>query len=206
MKQKVDIENWVRKEQFKFFSQFEEPYYGVCVTIDCTVAYQFAKQNGISFFLYYLYQAIAATQTVEAFRYRIEGEDVFLYDQINGGSTVARSNGTFGFGYFNYYPSFETFLENAMPEIERVQNTNDLTRSSATNLIRCSALPWLDFTSLSHARMFSKKDSCPWISFGKMTENGGRKTMPVSIHVHHALVDGLHVGQFVDSFQQLMNS
>jgi chloramphenicol O-acetyltransferase type A len=81
-----------------------------------------------------------------------------------------------------------------------------LTRNTAENVIRYSALPWLDFTSLSHARMFSLPDSCPRISFGKMTEKGGGRSMPVAIHVNHALVDGIHVGQYVDRFQELMLS
>jgi chloramphenicol O-acetyltransferase type A len=29
--------------------------------------------------------------------------------------------------------------------------------------------------------------------------------MSMSIHVHHGLMDGYHVGQFVDCFQELMN-
>ncbi|MEL7004699.1 MAG: hypothetical protein AAFN93_18470 [Bacteroidota bacterium] len=29
--------------------------------------------------------------------------------------------------------------------------------------------------------------------------------MPVSIHVHHGLVDGIHVGQYCDLFQKLLN-
>ena len=30
--------------------------------------------------------------------------------------------------------------------------------------------------------------------------------MPVSIHVHHALADGLHVAQFVEHFQKLLDA
>ncbi|HNZ72690.1 MAG TPA: CatA-like O-acetyltransferase, partial [Prolixibacteraceae bacterium] len=66
-------------------------------------------------------------------------------------------------------------------------------------------IPWLDFTGISHARSFSHPDSCPKISFGKVTEKEGIKTMPVSVHVHHALVDGYHVGLFIDKFQDLLN-
>ncbi|TYP97099.1 chloramphenicol acetyltransferase [Sphingobacterium allocomposti] len=29
--------------------------------------------------------------------------------------------------------------------------------------------------------------------------------MPVSIHVHHGLVDGYHVGLFIDRYQELMD-
>jgi hypothetical protein len=57
------------------------------------------------------------------------------------------------------------------------------------NVIHFSAIPWLNFTSLSHARSYT--DSCPKISFGKMmTTDDGTKTMAMSIHVHHGLIDG----------------
>ena len=39
----------------------------------------------------------------------------------------------------------------------------------------------------------------------KLDENG-KKTMPISVHVHHGLVDGYHVGLFLDALQQLMNA
>ena len=39
-----------------------------------------------------------------------------------------------------------------------------------------------------------------------MTENNGVKEMPVSIHGHHALMDGYHVGMFVEKFQNLLNN
>jgi chloramphenicol O-acetyltransferase type A len=77
--------------------------------------------------------------------------------------------------------------------------------STAENVIRYSALPWIDFTALSHARMFAFRDSCPKISFGKMTKNDEIRSMPVSIHVHHALVDGIQLGQFIECYQKLMN-
>lgn len=205
MKQQLDIETWARREHFHFFKQFEEPFFGVCVNIDCTVAYHDAKVKGVSFFLYYLYQSLAAAQRIEPFRLRIEGDSVFIYDQINAGSTIGRSNGTFGFGYFTYQDSFDAFIAEGNREVEHVQQTADLVRSADMNIIRYSSLPWIDFTSLSHARLFSIDDSCPKISFGKMTEHNGKRSMPVSIHVHHALVDGLNVGQYIDCFQELMS-
>jgi chloramphenicol O-acetyltransferase type A len=205
VKRKIDLDSWTRKEHFEFFSKFEEPYYGLCVKVDCTAAYAFAKENGYSFFLYYLYLTIAAAQRVEAFRLRIEQGEPVLYDTVDGGSTVGRPDGTFGYGYFPYSEDLGEFMEAGGREVERVRGTKGLERKERGNVLRCSALPWIDFTSISHARRFSAGDSCPWISFGKMTEHEGRRSMPVSIHVHHALVDGLHVGQWIDCFQELMN-
>ncbi|WP_184549905.1 chloramphenicol acetyltransferase [Mucilaginibacter sp. FT3.2] len=205
MKHKLDIDTWARKEHFLFFKQFDEPFYGVTVTMDCTAAYAFAKEKKVSFFLYTMHCALTAAQRIPAFTYRIEGDDVYIHSKIDGGSTVGRSNGTFGFGSFPYATSFDDFIIEANKEVESVQNSTELIRSSATNIIRFSSLPWIDFTSISHVRMFGIEDSCPRISFGKMTPSDGKRSMPVSIHVHHALVDGLHIGQFIDCFQQLMN-
>jgi chloramphenicol O-acetyltransferase type A len=207
MKQKLDLDNWSRKDHFLFFKQFDEPFYGVTVKLDCTAAYSFAKEKGASFFLYTMHRALAAANGLQPLKLRIEEDEVFIYDRIDAGSTIARSNDTFGFGYINYADVFDEFITMANKEVEKVQSSNELIRSSANNIIRFSALPWIDFTSISHARMFSRPDSCPSISFGKMTQKkNGKRSMPVSIHVHHALVDGLHVGEFIDLFQQLINS
>src|ERR1700761_5849646 len=133
MKHKIDFDNWIRKEHFNFFNQFDEPYYGVNVTIDCTVAYQTAKQNGFSFFLYYLYQSLKASQMIDAFKLRIEGDEVYHYDQIDAGSTISRPNGTFGFGDFTYYTDFEVFHTEAVKVMRRVEGETDLEKSPAKN-------------------------------------------------------------------------
>jgi chloramphenicol O-acetyltransferase type A len=206
MKQKLHLDTWVRKEHFLFFKQFDEPFYGVTVRLDCTKAYLFAKERETSFFLYTMHRALAAANALEPFKLRMEDDEVYIYDQIDAGSTIGRSNGTFGFGYIPYASQFDQFIITANKEVESVQNSNELIRSNVNNIIRFSSLPWIDFTSISHARTFGLQDSCPRISFGKMTQQDGKRSMPVSIHVHHALIDGLHVGQYIDLFQELMNS
>ncbi|HEY0306802.1 MAG TPA: CatA-like O-acetyltransferase, partial [Acidobacteriaceae bacterium] len=63
-----------------------------------------------------------------------------------------------------------------------------------------------DFTSISHARQLKHVDSAPKITFGKITLADGRRTMPVSIHVHHGFADGLHVAQYLDHFQRCLDA
>ena len=208
MKTLLDIENWPRKEHFLFFKQFGEPFFGLTVQIDCTKAYETSKQLGTSFFVYYLHKTIVAVNTIECFRYRILDDAVYIYDTIDVSATIMRADNTFGFSLMEYSPDFDVFAANAFQEIERIQNTSGLfTREFPNdNLIHFSAIPWINFSSLSNARNYTFPDSCPKISFGKMTiGKDGKRTMPMSIHAHHALMDGFHVGQFVDCFQELMN-
>jgi len=208
MKTLLDLENWNRKEHFHFFKQMDEPFFGVTVTIECTKAYENSKELGTSFFIYYLHKTLVAVNAIEAFKYRISENNIFIYDQINGSATIGRADGTFGFSLIEYQPDFKVFESGATKEIERIQKTSGLfTRTFETdNLIHFSAIPWLNFTSLSHARSFTFADSCPKISFGKISvSEDGKKTMPMSVHVHHGLMDGFHLGQFVDYFQDLMS-
>ncbi|MCI9844439.1 chloramphenicol acetyltransferase [Flavobacterium pectinovorum] len=208
MKTLLDLENWNRKEHFEHFCKMEEPFFGATVEIDCTKAYQTAKNLNTSFFIFYLHKTLVAVNSIENFKYRISEGRIYINDRIDASATIGREDGTFGFSFIEYNTDFKIFESNALTEIERIQKTSGLfTRSfDDDNLIHFSAIPWINFTSLSHARSFSYSDSCPKISFGKMiTLENGKKTMAMSVHVHHGLMDGLHVGKFADLFQELMN-
>ncbi len=209
MKTLFDLENWNRKEHFAHFSRMEEPFFGATVEIDCTKAYQTAKSLKASFFIYYLHKTLVAVNAIENFKYRISEGKIYINDRVDASATIGREDGTFGFSLIEYNSDFRIFEKTALAEIERIQNTTGLfTRSfDDDNVIHFSAIPWLNFTSLSHARSYTFPDSCPKISFGKMiTSESGKRTIAMSVHVHHGLIDGLHVGQFVDTFQELMNS
>lgn len=205
-KWKIDLKTWERRAIFDFFRSFSEPYHGVCLRVDCTETFRYAREHHLSIFLSLLHRSLVAAHNVENFRTRIVGGEVWRYERINGGSAVGRSNGTIGFGHYCFRESIKAFVDEASIEVERVRQQNDVERSAEANMIRYSVLPWFDFTSISHARDYSNDDSAPRITFGKITETDGRCTMPVSIHVHHALADGLHVAQFVDHFQKMLNA
>ncbi|QKJ62116.1 chloramphenicol acetyltransferase [Flavobacterium sp. M31R6] len=208
MKRLLDLDNWNRKEHFLFFKQMQEPFFGVNVTIDCTKAYETSKAQGTSFFIYYLHKTLMAVNAFENFKYRIENTHIYIHDRIDGSATISRADGTFGFSLIEYHPDYAIFEQTATKEINRIQGTTGLfTREfKEDNVIHFSAIPWLNFTSLSHARNMTFPDSCPKISFGKMTlSKKGKRKMSMSIHAHHGLMDAMHVGQMVDYFQEIMN-
>ena len=207
MRKKLDIATWNRRDHFNFFNSFEEAFFGICVDVDCTLAYKKAKEIGASFFLYYLHKSLVAANEITPFKYRIIDNEVWEYDQVDASAVITRADGTFGFSYINYDKDFAKFSENAQEAIAKVQKSSGLNFAGAgENVIHCSALPWLSFTSLSHARNYSYNDSCPKFSYGKVKVDGIKKLLPFSVHVNHALMDGFHVGQLVEQFQELLNS
>jgi chloramphenicol O-acetyltransferase type A len=155
-------------------------------------------------FLYYLYLTLKAVNQTEAFKYRIEGDDLYIYDVINGSATIDRDDGTFGFSHIPYFEDLNLFLEKATEEVIEVRTSSQLIRSGiGENVIHFSALPWIRFSHVSHPRRYSRRDSIPKITIGKYQMKEGRRMIPVSVHVNHAVADGLHVGEYFKTLQKL---
>lgn len=200
----LDLNAWSRKAHFEFFLDYDSPFSGVCAPVDVTRLYGLTSQvEGPSFFLASLHIALTAANAEESFRYRIRGRDVLVHDVVHGGSTVLRDDGTFGFAYFDYEPDYPTFARRAAAILERARAETGALRDRADrdDLIHMSVLPWISFTGLSHARRWGTEDSIPKVVFGKHHPDGGRRMMPVSVEVHHALMDGLHLGRFFERLQ-----
>ena len=206
MKQTIDLATWNRKEHFEFFSTFEEPFFGITTPIDMTIAYEKAKAMKVPFFVYYLHKTIAAVNQVENFKYRIEGKEVVLYNEIDASSTIMREDKTFGFSFMKFHSDIHEFAKIVQTEIERIQGTPGLfTTDFPENIIHFSAIPWINFTGLTHSRSFSFPDSCPKISWGKLIDENGQKTMSMAVMAHHGLVDGYHMGLFIEILQTELN-
>ena len=204
----ININTWNRKEHFNFFSQYDEPFFGIVSEIDCTNAYKMAKSNNESFFAAYLHKSLVAINKIPEFRYRINEKEVVIYDEIHAASTIGRDDGTFGFGFIQYNNDFQIFSNSLAAEIAKVQNTNGLCLSEDSmrnDTIHYSSVPWIKFTGLTHARNFKSPDSVPKIVFGKTSTIGNKMTMPISINAHHGLLDGLHIAKYLEIFQELMN-
>jgi chloramphenicol O-acetyltransferase type A len=205
MKHEIDLKTWKRREHFEVFKNFDEPLFGITVRVECSAAYKKAKQSGYPFSNYYLYLSLKTVNEIEEFRYRIEDDKVYCYDSVGAGPTIFREDETFGYGFFDYYEDIEKFMSQAKIEADRVRAERGLKFTHAgEDIIHYSTLPWADFTAVNHARVLTAGRSIPKITFGKITREGDNMWLPVDIHANHALMDGFHVGKFVERFQELL--
>ncbi|NML64645.1 chloramphenicol acetyltransferase [Hymenobacter sp. RP-2-7] len=200
MRHPIDLATWNRREHFEFFSQFDEPFHGLVANVDCTPALGEAKRLGVSFFLYYLYHAVQAVNAVENLRDRIEGGQVYRYDRIHASATLGRPDHTFSFSFIEQHDELAAFVRGAQAEMAATQASTGLRLGPSTarpDVIHFSAIPWVRFTGLTHARRFGGPDSAPKISVGQTYREGAATLMPVSVNVHHGLADAYHVGLFL---------
>jgi len=205
MPEYLDVKNWPRRDLFEFFREYSNPYFNVCTRIDVTALVALANESpDIGLSLAYHYLALRVANEIEPFRYRLRDHEVEIVDVINGGTTVLLPNESFAFAYFDYHENFREFAREAKQAIEELQAGGALKPTMRDNLIYFTTLPWISFTSFAHARNRGRGESVPRIAFGKFLKENGRVQLPISVEVHHALMDGLHVGRFLERLEEAL--
>jgi chloramphenicol O-acetyltransferase type A len=206
MAEYLDTTNWARRDLFEFFRSYDNPYFNICTRLDVTKLLALLRQRpGVSVSLTYHYFALRIANEIEPFRYRLREGRVFVHDRINGGTTVLLPNESFTFAYFEYEKEFEKFISAAARSVREAQSGDGPFRPDLSeNTIHFTTLPWVSFTSFAHARNWGREDSVPKIAFGKFTKENERTLLPISVEVHHALMDGLHVGRYLTRLEEAL--
>lgn len=202
----LDTANWSRRELFEFFIGYSDPYFNVCTSLDVTKVLALVRERpGVKISLAIHYFALRVANEIESFRYRLKDDKVFVYDVVNGGTTVLLPNESFAYAYFDYQRDFEKFINDMGKAVDEVRTgSGPLKPTVRDDVIYHTTLPWFSFTSFAHARTKGRGDSVPRIVFGKFTSQNECTTMPISVEVHHALMDGLHVGRYLARLEEVL--
>ena len=204
MKRYLDVDRWPRKAAFEFFRNFDKPYFNVCVRLDVAALKAAAATRGIgSFMLAYHFIALKLANQQQPFRLRLEGGRVRIHDIVHGGATVLRDDDSFGFATLPYADDYAAFCTSGAAALAAARSPQAAfePRLDAADVIHTTTLPKLHFSSFSHARNWGREDSVPKLAFGRADRDGPHLWLPFSVEVHHALLDGLHVGRYVEAFE-----
>ena len=201
----IDWEQYPRRAHFEYFNAMPDPYAGVTVPVDVTQFLAACKGAGLPFFLSFLYCAGRAANTVPQLRQRIlEGRPV-EFRSCDTSHTVLREDGTYSYCRLNCMRPFADYLPAAQALQEEAKAHGGLDDGEdALSLLFISTLPWVRYAALRQP-VPSPADSNPRITWGRYAVVGERTTMPVTLLVNHALVDGAHMGRFFAALEQEMD-
>ncbi len=203
----IDTTTWVRREAFEYFKGFDKPYFNVCVKLNAApLKAALAARGGGSFNLACHFLALRVANRHEPLRYRLQGGRVRIVGTLAAGATVLRDDGSFSFAYLppeEHWPDFESRAAALIAQAKSGASAFD-PRVDEQAVIHFTTLPWMHFSSFSHARNWGREDAVPKIAFGRADADSGRLWLPFSVEVHHALMDGLHLGRYVQDMEHAM--
>lgn len=202
----IDPKLTPRARHFKHFRGYALPYTTLTAPVDITPLFTAAKQRGESLFLATLYAVTKATNTIPELRQRIRGEQIVEYQSVDPAFTILRSDDTIRFCPTPFSVDRAQFMSAATAIADAAKADNNPAplepHIDRDDLIFISAIPWVNFTSMQHPAQTHDDDSVPRIAWGKVVDQSGKKVMSLSVQVHHALVDGLHMGRFFEAVER----
>jgi len=206
----IDLEHWNRKTLFEFFYRMDYPQYNICLNLNITKFLAFTRANKLSFYYAMIYAVTEVVNRIDEFKYRIRAGKVVMHDRIHPSFTdmdKEDARGLFKMVTVDLSGDIFEFVK-AVKEISR--NQKDFIRADKLNgrddLIYITCLPWISFTHISHTISLNKDDSVPRISWGKYFLEGDKVWLPFSVQVHHALMDGFHIGKYVEQLQLYLDA
>lgn len=200
----LDQDRWPRREQYTLFKTFGSPYFSITADVDIT-AYRNALPKGGRFTVGLVYALATAANAVPEFRQRIRGDDVIEFDTVHPSIIVLSEDEAFRFCAFPYASSYLEFAKDAPERIDRARVASSMFDfKDQDDFLFLTGLPWISFTGVMHAAPTHKPDSVPRIAWGKYRQVGERIMLPLNVQVHHALVDGIHVGRFYSKVEQIL--
>lgn len=202
--QVIDEKKWSRAMHCMIFRNSVEPAFCVTFEVDITNFLKKVKKQNYSFTIAMVYAVCKCANEIEAFRYRFLNGNVVLFDKIDTAFTYLNQD-TKLFKVINV--PMKNTLEEYVTIAARVAKEQKayFTGSLGNDVIQCSPMPWVTYTHISHTNSGKKDNATPLFDWGKYYKKDGCIVMPISVQAHHSFVDGIHVGEFAEALQILMN-
>ncbi len=205
----LDHDTWERTELVEKYAPYAFPYINLGADLNVTGLYHFAKANDLSFYCAMIHTVCRAASEFRNFHYRLVDGAPMLCEKLDpdfahtpkGGEQFVIIHGT----YEEDLLAFCRHTAERMDLIEERDGKYGHTGSQEILYITC--IPWVKYTHFVRTFEDPRTDTIPRLSWGKYEADGeGRLMMPFSVQVHHALMDGYHVGTYMQRVQELLDS
>ncbi len=192
-----------RQKHFEFFNAMNHPHFNICANVEITNYLKIIQDNNLPFTPAIVYVVAKTANDIKEFRWRIRDKQIVEHEKVHPSFSVyTEVADVFSFCEVKYQSNYNAFVKNAAQRAEKMrQNPSFEDEHGRDDYLFLSAIPWVSFTGFQHAMFYHPSDSVPRITWGKYFEQDGKILMPLSVQVHHALVDGRHVGQYFKGFE-----
>ena len=200
---RIDMATYPRREHFNHFVGMAYPYVGVTVEVDVTDLLALCREKGYFFYLMVLHAVALAADEVPEFRRRIEGDGIVEYDTCPTSHTELKPDGTYAYCTLHHHMPLADYLAKAEAARAAARENGSIEEEDdVQSMYFISTLPWLHYTQLIQP-VACGEESNPRFTWGKYQQDAdGRMMMPLSVLVHHALADGLHIAKFYERFDK----
>lgn len=204
----INMSQSPRAGQFAYFSAMVDPWAGATVMVDITDFLPAIRARDLPFFLSFLFAVTRAGNAVPELRRRLLPDGTVVeYDLCQPSYTAMKPDGAYVYvdvdsGIRDLRAFCAQGKANQAAAIEKgvLEEGGDV-----LDHFFISSVPWLPYVQIKLPGG-TPGDSHPRISWGRYREENGRVQIPVTLYVHHALADGLHISRFFENLRRELDA
>lgn len=204
----VDRQSWPMAQAFYYYTEMAPTTYSVTVCLDVTEMRSALKRRGLKFFPAYLYLVTRAVGALPELRMAVREGALGCWETLTPVYPVFHEEDkTTSLLWTEYGERFGDFYARYLEDAAAFRNDRGiLTKKGAppANSFVVSCIPWFSFQSFSLHNHGIKDYFLPSFEAGAFRQNGGRTSMPLSVTVHHATTEGVHLRVFFSRLRALM--
>ena len=203
----IDMKTWPRAQTYNYFTEMvTTTTYSITVTLNITILRRILKNKKIKFFPAYLYLITRAIENQQEFRMALQDGVLGSWDYLSPYYPVLHDDKTITFICTEYNEDFRVFYKNCVADMEHYEKSTDImSAKAASNNYIIASIPWFSFNSLSMHLQNANNYYAPIFESVGFTEKDGETTMPLSITVNHAAIDGYHIKVFLEELTNSLN-
>jgi len=206
---KIDIDTYYRKGVFEHFTKDCKCSTSMTAKIDVTDLYEYSKKSKSKFYVNVLYLITKTLNTRDDYKmaYLYETDELIVYDKINPTQYIFHDDTeTCTPVYTEYDEDYLTFYESCEKDILQAKQKREygLDAMNHPNWFDASFLPWISYDSLNVELPDGYLYFMPIVNWGKFEDESGRKKMPVSVRLNHAIADGYLVAKVFHILEEEM--
>jgi chloramphenicol O-acetyltransferase type A len=204
---KIIFENEHRQKHFEFFKNMNHPHFNICANLEITHFLKVLSENKLPFTYSVVYAIAKTAKAIKEFRWRIIDGELYECEEVTPSfTTYTEVADVFSFCDVPFEDDYQTFIKNAGVKAAEMGKNPSFEDGEHHDYLFLSSIPWVSFTMFQHAMPLHPTDSVPRITWGKYFEEGDKIKMPLSIQVHHAVVDGRHVGLYFQEIERFFQN
>ncbi len=221
----IDLDTYKRKAHLEYFMSLKSCQTGLTANVDVTLLKDFCKKEGCSFFLTFMHIVALSADSIPQFRQRLhrvtkeerkspehsktptEGPlkdlEIREYEESPTSNTESTKDEMYCYCTNYHHMPWKEYIDEALKNQTEARKNGTLDEDSEIEAFYFpTSVPWIHYTDCIHP-WGDSFDSNPRFSWGKFEEDfRGRLMMPVTVMVHHGLVDGFQIAKFYENVDE----
>ena len=203
---KIDQSTWPRQDHYKYYTEKLKVNYSMTARLDVTRLRAECDRLGVHFYAAFIWCTSNVVNRLPFMKMMTDEKgNPGVWDVIHPNYTIFhKEDHTFSDCWSEYDADFATFYKRIETDIEAAKKVRGVKAKAGqpVNFYCISCVPWLDYTGYATSTVSDHVALFPIITFGKYTEDNGELTLPLTLTIAHAAMDGWHTSEFFREMQR----